>query len=61
MKNNKDYNGIKYTAFEMHCFMSNLSGILHDEDVDWFDEWHDEDYDEDDEWESPEDFFDEDF
>lgn len=65
MKNNKDYNGIKYTAFEMHCFMSNLSGILHDEDVDWFDVYYEEvdegDEWDDDEWESPEDFFDDDF
>lgn len=43
--------------------MSRLSGVLHDLDLDWHDEWHDrhdhEDTDLD--WDANEDFYDDDF
>ena len=50
----------------MHVFQSDLSGILHDLDVDYFDVYYEEvdeedEWDDDGEWQSPEDFFDDDF
>ena len=33
-----------YTNWEHHCFMSELSGILHDLQIDWYDEFYDDDF-----------------
>jgi hypothetical protein len=60
LENNNPYRGLYYTNFEHHKFMSRLSGILHDRDIDWHDEWHDRN-DHDLDWDPNEDFFDDKF
>jgi len=59
------YRWITYTNWEHHCFMSRLSGILHDNDIDWWDSYYEDrelkNGDHDLDWDSNEDFYDDDF
>jgi len=54
------YRRITYTNWEHHCFMSKLSGILHDNEIDWYDEWHDR-HDHDLDYDPNSEFYDDDF